>query len=108
MFRRDLCDLEAKGTVVVSRAQRRYYKPLRLLNHIVTKHCLTGLDHTCECCKFYMQLLIALDKATSIVEIEQGFLWSCKNFYVSYKVFFMRNRNLAVTKQIAGFATSMI
>ena len=34
-----------------------------------------------------------------VVEIEQGFLWSYKGFYVSSKVF-MENRNLAVTNQI--------
>ena len=42
-----------------------------------------------------------------VVEIEQGFLWSYKGFYVSYKVF-MENRNLAVTNQIPQFVPSMI
>ena len=42
-----------------------------------------------------------------VVEIEQGFLWSYKGFYAVTR-FFMENRNLAVTNQIARFVTSMI
>ena len=43
-------------------------------------HCVTGLDHTCECCKLHMQLLIALDN--SIDNHDSGNLGMAIQLYV--------------------------